>query len=106
MAISDKYSYRVFWSEEDGAFVGTVAELPSLSHLADSRESALQGIVQTTEDALAILEEEGREIPLPFGMRSYSGKLMLRIPPEQHRRIAIEAAEEGVSINRLIGARI
>lgn len=39
-------------------------------------------------------------------MHSYSGKLVLRIPPEQHRRIAIEAAEEGVSINRLIGARI
>ena len=106
MAAADKYSYRVFWSEEDRAFVGTVAEFPGLSHLAETQDAALRGILLATENALAILEEEGREIPLPYGMRSYSGKLMLRIPPEQHRRIAMEAAEEGVSINRLIGARI
>lgn len=106
MISAEKYSYRVFWLEEDQAFIGAVAEFPSLSFVADTQSDALDGILAVVKDALEILREEKRELPLPFGMRSYSGKLVLRIPPEQHRRIAIEAAEEGVSINRLIGARI
>ena len=106
MISAEKYSYRVFWSEEDQAFIGAVAEFPSLSFVPDTQSDPLDGILAVVKDALEILREEKREPPLPFGMRSYSGKLVLRIPPEQHRRIAIEAAEEGVSINRLIGARI
>jgi len=31
---------------------------------------------------------------------------MVRIPPEVHRRLAEIAAEEGVSINRLVSARL
>ena len=42
----------------------------------------------------------------PAGTRSFSGKISLRISPEAHRRIAMEAAAEGVSINQLIASRI
>ena len=38
-----EYDYRVFWSSEDGAFVATCAEFPSLSWLADSQTAALTG---------------------------------------------------------------
>ena len=31
MKVAEHYTYRVVWSAEDGSFVGTVAELPSLS---------------------------------------------------------------------------
>jgi predicted HicB family RNase H-like nuclease len=31
---------------------------------------------------------------------------MVRIPPEVHRRLTIEAAEAGVSLNRLGNARL
>ena len=40
----DHYTYRVRWSGGDEAFVGTVAEFPSLSWLADSQMEAFQGI--------------------------------------------------------------
>lgn len=101
-----RYSYRVSWSQEDEAFVGTVAEFPGLSFVGDSQTEALHGIVSTVEDALAILSEEGRTPPVPFGERRYSGHLSLRIAPEQHQRIAIEAAEAHVSVNKLIASRI
>ena len=38
--------------------------------------------------------------------RTYSGKFMVRMPPETHRALAIRAAEEGVSLNRLVTARL
>ncbi|NMD47819.1 MAG: toxin-antitoxin system HicB family antitoxin, partial [Propionibacterium sp.] len=35
-----------------------------------------------------------------------SGKFMVRLPPELHRQLAIEAAEQHVSLNRLISGRL
>ena len=33
-ATADMYTYRVFWSGEDGAFVASVSEFPSLSPMS------------------------------------------------------------------------
>lgn len=38
--------------------------------------------------------------------RSYSGKFVVRLTPEAHRRLAIDAAEQNVSINRLVASRL
>ncbi len=48
----------------------------------------------------------GESPPRPFALRRYSGKFLVRVPPETHRRMAIEAAEEGVSLNRLASAKL
>ena len=63
------YTYRVEWSEEDQEFVGTVAEFPSLSCLADSSLDALSGIQQVVLQAIDILEEEGKLVPEPYRLR-------------------------------------
>lgn len=38
--------------------------------------------------------------------RSYSGRFVVRVPEEVHRRLAIQAAESGVSLNRLASAKL
>lgn len=63
------YTYRVEWSEEDQEFVGTVAEFPSLSCLADSSLEGLSGIQQVVLQAIDILEEEGKPVPEPYRLR-------------------------------------
>ena len=45
-------------------------------------------------------------VPEPMTDRAYSGKFMVRVPPETHRALAIRAAEQGVSMNRLVSARL
>ena len=106
MAEANEYTYQVFWSKEDEEYVGTCAEFPLLSYCGEGIGETLDGIIEIVESALDILEEEGREIPVPFGTRRYSGKLVLRMPPELHRRLAIDAAVQGVSINRLVTERL
>lgn len=101
-----EYTYRVFWSSEDEEYVARCVEFPGLSNLDSSQEEALGGMVNVVRDALALLADEGRPAPEPLGGRTYSGHLSLRLPPEEHRRIALEAAEAGVSINQLICSRI
>jgi len=101
-----RYTYRVIWSEEDREFVGLCAEFPSLSWLAESQEEALRGIVDLVTDAVTDLQQSGEQIPAPLSLREFSGKFQVRITPETHRRLAIQAAEAGVSLNRLINSKL
>lgn len=102
----DRYTYRVTWSEEDEEYLGLCAEFPSLSWLANEPEEALQGIRQVVAEVVADMEANDEAVPEPIAVRRYSGKFMIRIPPELHRRLALEAAEAGVSLNRLASARL
>ncbi len=100
------YAYRVIWSEEDNEHIGLCSEFPSLSWLDDSPEKALEGIQKTVQTVVTDMEESGEQVPQPISERSYSGKFQVRIPAEVHRHLALEAAEQGVSLNRLISARL
>lgn len=104
--VTDHYTYRVTWSSEDDQYVGLVAELPSLSWLADSQPDALAGIRRVVDDVVRDLQAAGESVPTPFADRSYSGEFKLRIPPELHRMLVIRAAEESVSLNRLISSQL
>jgi predicted RNase H-like HicB family nuclease len=100
------YTYRVTWSVDDGEHVATVAEFPSLSWLAPTPVEALQGLADVVRDVLADLAASGEPIPEPLSERTYSGKFMVRVPAELHRRLVREAAEQHVSLNRLVSDRL
>ena len=100
------YTYRVTWSAEDGEHVATVAEFPSLSWLAPTPGEALAGLADVVRDVLADLAASGEPIPEPLSERSYSGRFVVRVPAEVHRRLVREAAEQHVSLNRLVSDRL
>lgn len=100
------YTYRVTWSQEDGEYVGLCAEFPSLSWLAPTPEKALAGVRHLAGEVVADLQSAGEPVPDPLSERQYSGRFMVRVPSQVHRALATEAAEQGVSINRLVSAKL
>ena len=104
--VAEHYTYRVRWSLEDDLYVGTVAELPSLSWLAEDAADAFAGIERLASQTVVDLEADGDSVPPALADRHYSGKFMVRVPPEAHRQLAIEAAEQDVSLNRLAASRL
>ena len=100
------YTYRVTWSAEDGEHVGLCAEFPSLSWLAPTPEKALAGIRQAVAEAVADMQTNGEQIPNALAEKHYSGEFRVRIPPEVHRSLAMQAAEQGISLNRLASAKL
>jgi predicted HicB family RNase H-like nuclease len=102
----DRYTYRVTWSEDDKEYVGLCAEFPCLSWLARTPEAALKGIRKVVAEAVKEMQKEGEAVPEPIASRRYSGKFMVRVPPEVHRNLAIRAAEAGVSLNRLASSKL
>lgn len=100
------YTYRVTWSAEDDEFVGLCTEFPLLSFLAETQREALEGIMETVRLAVEDLTANGEAVPVPLADRHYSGKFQVRIPPYLHQRLTIEAAEQGVSLNRYVSAKL
>jgi predicted HicB family RNase H-like nuclease len=102
----DRYTYRVTWSEEDKEYVGLCAEFPSLSWLASSPEAALKGIREVVAGVVKDMKDNDETLPEPIASRQYSGKFMVRVPPDVHRKLAVQAAEAGVSLNRLASSKL
>ncbi|MDA0692985.1 MAG: toxin-antitoxin system HicB family antitoxin [Nitrospinae bacterium] len=100
----EHYTYRVTWSEEDGEHVALCAEFPSLSYLAKTPAKALQNIMKLVKEAVEDMEANGESVPTPLAEKEYSGKFMIRIPPEQHKNLAMKAAEMGISLNRYVSS--
>ncbi len=104
MTNTDKYGYRVIWSEEDGEFVGLCAEFPSLSWLDSRQVHALEGIVNLVRETVADMQENGEAIPEPLSQRHFSGRFVVRTTPMAHRNLTLQAAEAGVSLNRYVNS--
>ena len=103
---NDRYTYRVTWSEDDQEYVGLCAEFPSLSWLDKEPESALKGIREVVNSVVKDMTRTGEGVPQPIASKRYSGKFMVRVPPEVHRNLAIQASESRVSLNRIVGAKL
>ena len=104
--VHDKYTYRVTWSQEDTEYVGLCAEFPSLSWLAETPEGALKGVSKLVGEVVEDMRHNDEPVPEPISAKQFSGKFMIRVPPEVHRQLAIQAAEAGVSLNRLASAKL
>ena len=103
---NDHYTYRVTWSEDDKEYVGLCAEFPSLSWLASSQQAALKGVRSVVADVVADMKKCREPVPEPLASKQFSGKFLVRVPPDVHRHLAVEAAEAGVSLNRLASAKL
>lgn len=103
---AEHYLYSVGWSEADEAFVARVAEFPTLAAHGDTQEEALREIKEVVEFVLNDLQESGEPVPEPFGKRSFSGRLVLRMPEYMHRQLALEAMQQGISLNQLLNLKL
>ena len=103
---TDHYTYRVTWSAEDKEHVGMCVEFPSLSWLAKTPEEALKGIRKVVAEVVKDMRASGEAVPVALAEKHYSGEFRVRIPPEVHRALATQAAEQGVSLNRLASAKL
>ena len=106
MLKNDRYTYRVTWSAEDEEYVGLCAEFTSLSWLDAGIEEALSGIRRLVAEVVADMKANGEEAPEPFATRDFSGRFIVRVLPEVHRKLVIQATEAGVSLNRLASSKL
>jgi|GEM_PF-921579 len=98
----NNYSFNVFWSEEDEAYIATCPEFPRISAFGDTAEQALAEMQVALEMAIETYQEEGWPLPRPRTQPEYSGQFRVRMPKSLHARLASQAEDEGVSLNTLV----
>src|SRR5690349_2655255 len=100
--MKNKYSFNVFWSDEDDAYIAVSPEFPSLSGLGDTPDEALAELEPVIDAVIQRYHEKGYPLPEPKVHNEYSGQLRVRFPKSIHAGLAAEAEREAVSLNTLI----
>ncbi len=62
-----RYEIAIYWSDEDGAFIAEVPELPGCAADGATREEALRNAEIAIVEWIATARELGRAIPVPKG---------------------------------------
>jgi predicted HicB family RNase H-like nuclease len=87
---------------DNGAFVGRVAGLRDVITFEGATFAEVeQAFRDSVDDYLAFCAERGEPPDRP-----HSGKILLRVSPETHRRAAMRAQAAGLSLNHWIARRI
>jgi predicted RNase H-like HicB family nuclease len=97
-----KYPVRIFWWDEDNAWVAVCPAFPFISALGATREEAAREIDEAIEEVIFTCEEEGKPLPPVIPEPVSSGQIRLRLPRTVHDR-AIECAQiDETSLNTFL----
>ncbi len=92
------YQARVDLDEEAGVFHGEVINTRDVITFQGSSVKELkQAFEESIDDYLDFCTSRGEDPDKPF-----SGKILVRVPPEVHREIMMEARREGKSLNAYV----
>ena len=100
--LSLPYNYIVqpVKDESGSYFYARVLELDGCQSTGDTFEEAYENLKDAMKGWIEAKLEGGFEVPLPVGYDDFSGKFVVRIPKSLHYKLAVEAEQEGVSLNQ------
>ena len=88
-------------TDESGSYYfATVREFDGCMSHGDTYSEAFENIQEAMRGWIEVKLENGFSIPSPVDDKHYSGKFVLRLPKSLHARLALEAENEGVSLNQ------
>lgn len=101
-----KYLRVVEWSEEDRCFVGSAPPLIGQSCHGKSEASVIRQLNKIIEEWVETLLEDGQPLPGPLSERQFSGRFVVRISPELHRKATLKAMARNESLNQFVAEAI
>lgn len=92
------YHAKVEYDAEDNLFVGKVIGIAdSLNFHATEVNELTQTFHQSVDNYLVLCQKIGKTPE-----KEYSGTFNVRVSPELHRAASLEAAQEGVTLNKIV----
>lgn len=83
-------------------YYGRILELDGCQSTGDTLDELYECLNEAMEGYIEVKLENNLPIPVPEQPSAYSGKFNVRLPKSLHQRLAIEAENEGVSLNQLV----
>ena len=99
----DPHAYNIIVRKAETLFEARVKELPDICEYSETMAEAYDLVVDAIETAAEMYAEAGRIFPPPtVPQDEFSGRITLRLPKGLHRTLALEAEDEGASLNQHI----
>lgn len=72
MTTEPRYEIIIYWSEEDGAYIAEVPELPGCAADGVTYEAAVNNVKTVIAEWIEMAQEMGRPVPEPRGRLMYA----------------------------------
>lgn len=92
--------------DDEGDFVAHFIELPNVSACGASPEEALSELQEAWEAMKESYHQHNETIPIAPSRKEYSGQFNVRIDRRDHRELAVEAAQVGLTLNALVAQKL
>lgn len=95
------YRIEIMPDTLEGGYIAQCPELPGCITYGDTQEESLHNLTDAKKVWLSAALEDDITIAEPSHTnKSYSGQFKLRLPKQLHKQLALQAEQEGVSINQ------
>ena len=96
----------VEWSDEDACFVGTCPGLMFGGVHGGDEAKVYAELRQAAEGVIGLMEREGHRLPPATAKKKFNGKVLLRLDPAVHQRLALQAKAGGESLNAWVTRKL
>ena len=100
------YTYIIEWSDTDGCFLGSIAELERNMTCGQTHEEVLLNLKEALISYITTSLKNNMEIPEPLRIKNFKGNITYRTSKERHYQLAKQAKLNGKSINTFIDEAI
>jgi predicted HicB family RNase H-like nuclease len=101
----DGYTINLFL-DDDGDWIAHFVELPNISAFGSTAAKALKELDEAWMATKESYIQNGEDIPVAPSKKEYSGHFNVRVEKRIHRALAIEAAQQGTSLNALVSQKL
>lgn len=101
MKDSDRFLKIVEWSQEDRCYVGRCPEIMLGGVHGQDEQKVYAELCEVVEEWTTTMKEDGDELPAGLAGKKFSGRFNLRLAESLHRRLVVESAIAGKSLNSL-----
>lgn len=102
----NRYTYRAEWLPERDEYLARCLELPTIKYEAPTLLEAMSAAERAVDDEIAHRHEVGSALPAPITERPFSGTFLVRTSPTLRARLAVEAADQNVTMNHWVALKL
>lgn len=103
-----QYTYLVQpLKDEDGiGYKAIIAKFPHIHVYADTVEELHEQVMVSIEIATKEMEATKKKVPLSDTESEFSGKVLVRLPPNLHEQLYHQAQAHNLSLNKYIESKL
>jgi predicted HicB family RNase H-like nuclease len=104
--LARRYLKLVEWSDEDGCFVGSAPPIIGPCCHGRAEAEVMAQLSTIVEEWVEIMLGDGHPLPEGTAGKKYSGRFIVRIAPELHKKASLKALARGESLNQFVAAAL